>query len=249
MKYPRRAFVRKPREPSPKGVPPAPRKRHRRETSTHFGRHRRCGAGARRLRRRARRGAHDRRDAAPNPATDYQPGGNANLRPGSISITGASSTPLPIPSGFGLPGNHSPKPGEATPSPPPNPRKGIEGVWEMVIQRSDQPEYVHFVLKQTGTTLAGVYRDKAGQTFPLAGSVDGQHFRMIVTLPDGQSELLEGRLDGTSDMVGKLTSPKEEAYFTASWRPKEKWIDNVNAGPGGLGTGAGGAGGYPGSPP
>ncbi len=105
----------------------------------------------------------------------------------------------------------------------------------MVIQRASQPEYVHFNLKQTGTTLTGSYLDKAGKSYPLSGTVDGQHFRMIVTLPNGTSALMEGRLDGTSDMVGKLTTPTEEAYFTASWRPKEKWIENINASPGGLG--------------
>ncbi len=120
----------------------------------------------------------------------------------------------------------------------------------MVIQRASQPEYVHFNLKQTGTTLTGSYLDKAGKSYPLSGTVDGQHFRMIVTLPNGTSALMEGRLDGTSDMVGKLTTPTEEAYFTASWRPKEKWIENINASPGGLGgQGGGGGGGYPGGPP
>jgi hypothetical protein len=188
----------------------------------------------------------------PTPPPISAPAATPTYGPEPIPLVGASATPIPIPSGFGLPGRPTPKPGDPTPSPPPNPRNGIEGVWEMVIQRDAQPEYVHFELKQNGTTLVGVYRDKNGKTYPLNGSVDGQHFRMIVTLPDG-SALLEGRLDGTSDMVGKLTTPKEEAYFTASWRPKEKWIENVNAGPGGLGGigggGAGGAGGYPGSPP
>jgi len=169
--------------------------------------------------------------------------------PDSIPLVGATATPIPIPAGFGMPGAASPKPGAATPSPPPNPRNGIEGVWEMVIQRPTQPEYVHFVLKQTGTTIEGTYRDKDGKVFPLSGTVDGQHFRMIVALPNGTSALMEGRLDGTSDMVGKLTTPQEEAYFTASWRPKEKWIENINASPGGLGGAGGGAGPPPGGPP
>ena len=130
-----------------------------------------------------------------------------------IPVTGASASPIPIPSGFGLPGYASPKPGAASPSPPPNPRTGIEGVWEMVIQRATQPEYVHFNLKQTGTTLTGSYLDKAGKSYPLTGTVDGQHFRMIVTLPNGTSALMEGRLDGTSDMVGKLTTPTRGSIF------------------------------------
>jgi hypothetical protein len=50
-------------------------------------------------------------------------------------------------------------------------------------------------------------------------------------------------------MVGKITTPQEEEYFTASWRPKEKWIENINASPGGLGGGGqGGTGGGYGPP-
>jgi hypothetical protein len=188
--------------------------------------------------------------ATPTPPPINSPGTLPTYGPDQIPLVGASSTPIPIPSGFGLPGTSTPKPGAATPSPPPNPRNGLEGVWEMVIQRADQPEYVHFNLKQTGNDLIGTYRDKAGKIYPLSGTVDGQHFRMIVTLPNGTSALLEGRLDGTSDMVGKLTTPQEEAYFTASWRPKEKWIENINASPGGMGGGgSAGGGGYPGGPP
>jgi hypothetical protein len=179
----------------------------------------------------------------PTPPPINTPATAPTYGPDAIPLVGASSTPIPIPSGFGLPGTSTPKPGSATPSPPPNPRNGLEGVWEMVIQRSTQPEYVHFQLKQTGTALTGNYLDHGGKAYPLTGTVDGQHFRMIVTLPNGTSALLEGRLDGTSDMVGKLTTPQEEAYFTASWRPKEKWIENINASPGGLGGGGGGAGG------
>jgi hypothetical protein len=186
----------------------------------------------------------------PTPPPITAPVASPTYGPDPIPVTGASASPIPIPSGFGMPGYASPKPGAASPSPPPNPRTGIEGVWEMVIQRATQPEYVHFNLKQTGTTLTGSYLDKAGKSYPLTGTVDGQHFRMIVTLPNGTSALLEGRLDGTSDMVGKLTTPQEEAYFTASWRPKEKWIENINASPGGMGgQGGGGGGGYPGGPP
>jgi hypothetical protein len=181
----------------------------------------------------------------PTPPPMTTPVTQPTYGPDPIPVTGASSTPIPIPSGFGLPGAASPKPGAASPSPPPNARKGIEGVWEMVIQRGSQPEYVHFNLKQNGTTLTGSYLDKGGKQYPLTGTLDGQHFRMIVTLADGSSALMEGRLDGTSDMVGKLTTPKEEAYFTASWRPKERWIENINASPGGLGGTGGAGGGYP----
>jgi hypothetical protein len=187
--------------------------------------------------------------APPTPPPIAAPLPSPTYGPDSIPLVGASSTPIPIPSGFGLPGTSTPKPGSATPSPPPNPRNGLEGVWEMVIQRSSQPEYVHFQLKQAGTNLTGSYLDKGGKSYPLTGTVDGQHFRMIVTLPNGTSALLEGRLDGMSDMVGKITTPQEEEYFTASWRPKEKWIENINASPGGLGGGGqGGTGGGYGPP-
>jgi hypothetical protein len=45
--------------------------------------------------------------------------------------------------------------------------------------------------------------------------------------------LLEGKLDGTTDMVGMLTMPDGQLPFTASYRAKEKWIENVNPSPGG----------------
>ena len=58
---------------------------------------------------------------------------------------------------------------------------------------------------------------------------------------------MEGRLDGTTDMIGMLTTPKEQVPFTAAYRPKEKWIENVNPAPGRRGgTGGGGASGGPG---
>jgi hypothetical protein len=155
-----------------------------------------------------------------------------------------------MPSGFGLPGLATPAPGaKATPSPPADARKGLEGVWEMQIQRSTGTLYAHFKIAQTGTTLTGTFLNDGGKRFPLAGSVDDQAVRLVVSMPDGTSLLLEGRLDGTTDMIGILTTPKEQVPFTAAYRPKEKWIDNLNAAPGGLGgapggTGGGGGGGY-----
>lgn len=148
----------------------------------------------------------------------------------------AISTPIPIPSGYGLPGAPKLK---ATPTPPPSARKGIEGVWEVQIQRGDNTEYAHFNIKnQAGNVLTGVYRKPDGKLFPLSGSVDGTNVRLVVSMPDGTTLLLQGRLSGTSDMLGMLTSQKGEVYFTASWRPKEKWIENITPG-----TGLGGMGG------
>lgn len=159
----------------------------------------------------------------------------------------AESTPIPFPTGYGFPAAASPVPGKsgATPSPPPDARKGIEGVWEVQIQRGSNTDYAHFKLAQTGTALTGTYLNDAGKRFPLAGSVDGESIRLVVSMPDGTSLLLEGRLDGTTDMIGLLTSAKGQVPFTAAYRPKEKWIDNLNAAPGGLGGMNGG--GY--SPP
>jgi hypothetical protein len=163
-----------------------------------------------------------------------------------------ADTPFPLPSGFALPASSAAPSAHpsGSPTPPPDNRKGIEGVWEVQIQRYDKTEYTHFTLVQTGSTLAGTYRDSGGHKFPLAGSVDGDSVRLIVSMPDGTSLLLEGRLDGTTDMIGMLTTPKEQVPFTAGYRPKEKWIENVNPAPGGLGIPAGGApaGGAPGGP-
>jgi hypothetical protein len=156
-----------------------------------------------------------------------------------------------MPSGFALPGGPaygSPSPGPSTaPTLPPNARKGVEGVWEVQIQRGANTEYTHLVLTQDGTTIGGTFVNSNGKKYPVAGSLDGQTVRLVITLPDGTSLTLEGRLDGTTDMIGEFTSPKEQVPFTAAYRPKSKFIDNLNAAPGGLG-GSNGGGGY-GTPP
>jgi hypothetical protein len=165
----------------------------------------------------------------------------------------ASPTSLAPPNGPQLP-IASPAPGtSASPTPPAEARKGLEGVWEVEIQRTNQTDYTHFRLAQAGSTLTGTYLDAKGKRYPLAGSVEGQAVRLIVTMPDGTTLLLEGRLDGTTDMIGMLTTPNEQIPFTAAYRPKEKWIENVNPAPGGFGVpgasggapgGGGGGGGY-----
>jgi hypothetical protein len=151
-----------------------------------------------------------------------------------------------MPSGFALPGGPgygSPAPGPSiAPTPPPNARKGVEGVWEVQIQRGANTEYTHLVLSQDGTTIGGTYVNSNGKKYPLAGSLDGQTVRLVITLPDGTSLTLEGRLDGTTDMIGEFTSPKEQVPFTAAYRPKSKFIDNLNAAPGGIGGSNGGGG-------
>lgn len=151
----------------------------------------------------------------------------------SATVTFPNSTPIPFPSGFGMPGA---KPGAKAPLPPKSARKGIEGVWEVQIQHDATTVYTHFnITSQADNVLSGIYRNQAGKVFPLSGSVDGQNVRMVVSLPNGTTLLLQAHLDGTSDMVGSLTSAKGEVYFTASWRPKEKFIQNISPGTGGLG--------------
>ena len=105
----------------------------------------------------------------------------------------------------------------------------------MQLQHQNTTDYTHFYLKQTGNTITGTYLDDSKKKYPLAGSVDGEAVRLIVTRPDGTSLLFEGKLDGTTDMLGMFTSPKEQLPFTASYRAKEKWIENVNPAPGGMG--------------
>lgn len=148
----------------------------------------------------------------------------------------ASPTSIAPPNGpqfpIASPGPHT----SASPTPPAEVRKGLEGVWEVAIQHPNTTDYTHFRLSpQTGNTLTGTYLDSKGKRYPLAGSVDGQAVRLIVTLADGTTLLMEGRLDGTTDMIGMLTTPNEQVPFTASYRPKEKWIENVNPAPGGFG--------------
>lgn len=122
----------------------------------------------------------------------------------------------------------------ATPSPPPNARKGLDGVWEVQIQHPMTTDYTHIQLHQQGGALTGTYLDGKKKQYPLVGTVDGQDVRLIVSLPNGTTLLMEGKLDGTTDMVGMLTSAGGQLPFTAAYRAKEKWIENVNPSPGGL---------------
>jgi len=146
-------------------------------------------------------------------------------------------TPAPAASAFTLP-NETPTPAPAktkpTPTPPPDARKGLDGVWEVEIQHTSGTDYTHFKITQEGDALSGTYLDAKGKKYPLAGSVDGQAVRLIVTMPNGTTLLLEGRLDGTTDMVGMLTLPDGQVPFTATYRAKTKFIDNVSPSPGGI---------------
>ena len=182
-------------------------------------------------------------DPTPSPAPGALASPSAIFTPAAIvSASPPASTPVPgttePPPLFG-PKHGDVKPKE-TPTPVPDDRKGLDGVWEVQIQRESDIEYEHFNLKQTGTTLVGTYLTKDKKKYPIAGTLEGSTVRLVVTLSDGTTILLEARLDGTTDMLGMLTDAKERVPFTAAYRPKEKWIDNLNAQPGGLG----GSGGY-----
>jgi hypothetical protein len=158
--------------------------------------------------------------------------------PPPIGAPPAPGTPGPAASVFTLPETTpSAAPSgkvKPTPSPPPNARKGLDGVWEVAIQRSNGTDYTHFAVRQQGDALNGTYLDAHGTKYPLAGTVEGQDVRLIVTMPNGTTLLLEGKLDGTTDMIGMLTTPDGQLPFTAGYRAKEKWIENVNPSPGGI---------------
>jgi len=160
--------------------------------------------------------------AATPPPTPPPIGNPATPHPNSSLLPAPEITAPPTPAG------------KPTPTPPPNARKGLEGVWEVAIQHSNGTTYTHFLLKQDGDALTGTYVDTNGKKFPLVGTVDGQAVRLIVTRPDGTTVLAEGKLDGTTDMVGMLTMSDGTVPFTASYRAKEKWIENVNPSPGGI---------------
>jgi hypothetical protein len=144
------------------------------------------------------------------------------------------ATPGPAASVINMPGVTPPPAGKPTPAPPVNARKGIEGVWEVQIQHTNTTDYTHLLLTEQGDALSGTYVDARGKKYPLAGSLEGQAVRLIVTMPNGTTLMLEGKLDGTNDMVGMLTSSDGQLPFTAAYRAKEKWIENVNPSPGGI---------------
>jgi hypothetical protein len=156
----------------------------------------------------------------------------------------AAATPTPAASNYALPAT-TPAPAPSaqvkpTPTPPANARKGLDGVWEVEIQHPNLTDYTHFKLTQQGDALTGTYLDAHNKRYPLSGTVDGQDVRLIVTMPNGTTILMEGKLDGTTDMVGMLTMPNGQVPFTASYRAKEKWIENVNPSPGGMPSSSGG---------
>jgi len=154
--------------------------------------------------------------------------------PNLDTIMGGSQ-PSPGP---GPKGRHGAGP-RGTPAPPPV-RRGIDGVWEIEIQRGPKTQYEHMNLLQHGDAITGIYLTADKKRYPIAGSVDAQNnVRLVISLPDGTTILMEGLVDNLTDMRGMFTDPTERVPFTAAYRPKENWIENINASPGGLGGGTG----------
>jgi hypothetical protein len=193
---------------------------------------------------------------SPPPLTETAPPASPAATP-AAATTAAPDAPATTPTPnldniFGPP----PAPGakgkgpavHATPSPIPQ-RKGLDGVWEIQIQRGPKTDYEHMNIVQKGTEISGTYLTADKKKYPITGSLDDQNnVRLVVSLPNGTTMLLEARVDGTTDMLGMFTDAAERVPFTAAYRPKENWLENINTAPGGLGTGTGGPGG-PGGPP
>jgi hypothetical protein len=155
----------------------------------------------------------------------------AGLIQSAHGFAGAQTVPQPSPTPqLQLPTTAA----SATPAPPKDVdvnRIGISGVWEVQIQRPDGTVYTHFNLDQKSATLTGQYLDEHGKKFPLQGSVDGKDVHIVVTLADGTALVFTGNIDGSTDMAGTLDTAKDTVGFTAAYRPKYKWIDNLSPNP------------------
>lgn len=159
-----------------------------------------------------------------------QPTPTPVMPPGTLPSAAPQTVTVPIP------GTKS----TATPAPPKDvddKRVGISGVWEVEIQQtSGQTVYTHFKLDQKGNALTGQYLDTNGKKYPLAGSVDGKDVHVVVSLPDGTALVFAANVEANTDMAGTLSSAKDLVGFTAAYRPKYKWIDNLSPNPGIPGT-------------
>jgi hypothetical protein len=163
--------------------------------------------------------------------------GLAIAQPAPQASPTVSPTPTASPaSTFTLP---TPKT-SATPAPPKDTedakRVGISGVWEVQIQQSSNTVYTHFKLDQKGDELTGQYLDTNGKKYPLAGSVNTKDVHLVVSMPDGSALVFDGTVEGGMDMAGTITTSKDTVGFTAAYRPKYKWLDNLSPNPGLPGT-------------
>ena len=108
----------------------------------------------------------------------------------------------------------------------------------MQLQRPSGTDYTHMKLVQTGTTLSGVYLDAHNKKYPLAGTVDGEAVRMIVSMPDGTTLLLEGKLDNAeatmknniTGILHKLGAPNRTRAVTYAVRQGWLVLDHPVAG-------------------
>lgn len=128
---------------------------------------------------------------------------------------------------------------KATPAPPKDttpPRIGVSGVWEIQIQRPSGTTYTHFKLVQKDNVLTGEYLDTNNKKYPLFGSIAGKNVRVVVSLANGATLTFSGSEDGFTDMIGMLALANESVPFTAAYRPKYNWMDNLTPGTGGMGV-------------
>jgi hypothetical protein len=162
--------------------------------------------------------------------------GLANAQPTPQASATVSPTPTASPtSTFALP---TPKT-SATPAPPKDTdekRVGISGVWEVQIQQSANTVYTHFKIDENGSALIGQYLDTNGKRYPIAGSLNGKDVHLVVNMSDGTALVFDGTVEGGMDMAGTITTSKDIVGFTAAYRPKYKWLDNLSPNPGLPGT-------------
>jgi hypothetical protein len=176
--------------------------------------------------------------ATPTPPPPPIPSAQATYAPTPAPTPHLPPGALPSPSGNSATVNIGRSKG-ATPAPPKDVdanRVGISGVWEVAIQEASGVRYTHFKLTQTGTVLTGQYLDGNGKKYPVSGTISGKDVRLIVTMPNTAPLMFTGTQDGGTDMVGTIDNTKDVVGFTAEYRPKYKWIDNLTPGTGGLGN-------------
>jgi hypothetical protein len=121
-----------------------------------------------------------------------------------------------------------------SPSPPPPQRVGITGVWELALQQGPNTSYAHLKIRQKQNMLSGIYLDGNNKPLPAIGEVDGDQVRIVVQQKDGSTLVFSARLDGTTDMVGMMTTPTQEIPFTGDYRAPVNFFDNLNENPTGL---------------
>lgn len=155
---------------------------------------------------------------APEPSPSVSPSATPTAMPGVDTLFPA----------HGRGGPH------ASPSPPVPQRVGIEGVWELALQHGAATTYTHLQLRQQQNALTGIYIDSSNKRLPAVGIVDGTNVRIVVTYADGTTIVFTGTLDGTTDMIGMMTTPTGQVPFSGDYRPKENFFDNINDQPGGL---------------